>query len=81
MDTIKTSSGKIYECDYIATMDNPYRLYIRVVNSELSDVVTTFNNKEETAELLYGDVLLTGYNKFIAIVLEDTAIKVILTKE
>jgi hypothetical protein len=81
MDTIRTSSGKIYECDLLSAIDTPCRLYIRVVNSTLPEVATTFCNKEETKELLYGDILLAGYTKLLSIVIEDTAIRVVLTKE
>lgn len=81
MDTIKTSSGKIYECDLVSAIDSPCRLYIRVVNSTLSEVATIFGDKEESKELLYGDILLIGYTKLISIVIEDTAIRVVLTKE
>lgn len=81
MDTIKTSNGKIYESDSLSAIDNPCRLYIRIVNSTLSEVATTFGDKEETKELVYGNILLIGYTKLISIVIEDTAIRVVLTKE
>ena len=81
MNTIKTSSGKIYECDSLSAIDNPCRLSIRIVNSALSEVATTFGDKEEIKELLYGNILLTGYTKLLSIVIEDTAIRVVLTKE
>ena len=81
MDTIKTSNGEIYECDSLSAIDSPCRLYIRIVNSTLPEVATTFSDKEETAELLYGDILLIGYTKLLSIVIEDTAIRVVLTKE
>jgi len=81
MDIIKTSNGKIYECDFLSVIDNPCRMYIRVVNSTLPEIATTFGDKEETKELLYGDILLIGYTKLISIVIEDTAIRVVLTRE
>jgi len=81
MDTIKTSNGKTYECDLLSVIDNPCRMYIRVVNSTLPEVATTFSNKEETKELLYGNILLIGYTKLLSMVIEDTAIRVVLTKE
>lgn len=81
MDIIKTSSEKIYECSSLSAMDMPCRLYIRIVNSTLPEVATTFGNKEETKELLYENILLTGYTKLLSIVIEDTAIRVVLTKE
>ena len=81
MDIIKTSSGKAYDCDLVSEIDNPCRLYIRVINSTLSEVAITFGNKEETKELLYGDILLNGYTKLLSIIIEDTAIRVVLTKE
>lgn len=81
MDTIKTSRGKIYECSSLSAIDNPCRLYIRVVNSTLPEVAITFSDKEETKELLYGNILLAGYTKLLSMVIEDTAIRVVLTKE
>ena len=81
MDTIKTSRGKIYECDSLSAIDSPCRLYVRVTNSTLPEVATTFGNKEETKELLYGNILLTGYTKLLSMVIEDNAIRVVLTKE
>jgi hypothetical protein len=81
MDTIKTSSGEIYECDSLSAIDSPCRLYIRIVNSTLSEVATTFGDKEETKELVYGNILLIGYTKLLSIVIEDAAIRVVLTKE
>lgn len=81
MDTIKTLSGKIYENDLLSVIDSPCRLYIRIVNSTLPEVATTFGDKEETKELLYGDILLIGYTKLLSIVIEDGAIRVVLTKE
>ena len=62
-------------------IDNPCRMYIRVVNSTLPEVAATFSNKEETKELLYGNILLIGYTKLLSMVIEDTAIRVVLTKE
>lgn len=81
MDTIKTSSGKIYECVFLSELDNPCTLYIRVTNSTLPEVATTFGDKEETKELLYGDTLLIGYTKLLAIVIEGNIIRVALTRE
>ena len=81
MDTIKTSSGKIYECSSLSAINNPSRLYIRIVNSTLSEIATTFGDKEETKEILYGNILLTGYTKLLSMVIEDTTIRVVLTDE
>lgn len=81
MDTIKIASGKIYECSSLSTIDSPCRLYIRITNATLSEIATTFCNKEETKEILYGNILLTGYTKLLSMVIEDTAIRVVLTKE
>ena len=81
MDIVKTASGKIYESISLSAIDSPCRLYIRIVNSTLSEVATTFGDKEETKELLYGDILLIGYTKLLSMVIEDAAIRVVLTKE
>lgn len=81
MDTIKTASGKTYTTDLVSVIDTPCRAYVRIVNSTLPEVATTFGDKEETKELLYGNILLIGYTKLLSIVIEDTAIRVVLTKE
>ena len=81
MDIVQTSNGKIYECDLLSAIDNPCRLYIRVINSTLPEVATTFGDKEETKELLYGNILLIGYTKLLSIIIEGNAIRVVLTKE
>ena len=81
MDIVKTANGKIYECDLLSAIDNPCRLYIRVINSTLPEVATTFSDKEETKEFLYGNILLIGYTKLLSIVIEGDAIRVVLTKE
>ena len=81
MDIVKTANGKVYECGSLSAINSPCRLYIRIVNSTLPEIATTFGDKEETKELLYGNILLTGYTKLLSMVIEDTAIRVVLTKE
>ena len=52
MDTIKTASGKTYTTDLVSVIDTPCRAYVRIVNSTLPEVATTFGDKEATKELL-----------------------------
>jgi hypothetical protein len=47
----------------------------------LPEVATTFSDKEEIKELLYGNILLVGYTKLLSMVIEGNAIRVVLTKE
>lgn len=81
MDQIKTATGKCFEIDYISVIQMPHRAYIRTINSSLSEIATVFGNPRETVQLWHGNSYLSEYTKLVAIVPEQGAIKVILTKE
>jgi hypothetical protein len=81
MNIVKTTNGIIYNSDFVSVIDNPNRLYIRIINSNLQDIAITFGNKEELSTIYYEDLCFTGYTKLIALVPEGDAIRVILTKE
>ena len=81
MNTIRTTSGIIYDSDYVSVIENPDRLYIRIINSSLQNIAITFGNKEELSTIYYEDLCFAGYTKLIALVPEGEAIRVVLTKE
>ena len=81
MNTVKTTNGMIYDSDFVSVIDNPHRLYIRIINSDLPNVAITFCNKEELSTIYYEDLCFIGYTKLIALVPEGEAVRVILTKE
>lgn len=81
MNVIKTTNGITYDSDYVSVIENPDRLYIRIINSNLQNIATTFGTKEELSTIYYEDLYFTGYTKLIALVPEGEAIRVVLTKE
>lgn len=81
MDTLRTASGKKFDCDYLSVIPFPPRAYIRVCNTAITDVAANFSDPAETAVLQYGQSELAGYTRLIGINMEAGAIKVTLTKE
>lgn len=81
MDQVKTATGKHFQSDYIAVIDTPSRLYIRIVGATFSEVASTFGNAAETIQIWYGDQYFAHYTHLVAIVPERGAVKVILSKE
>ena len=81
MANIRTATGKEYLSDYLAAIPTPTRLYIRVLNTNISTVAEVFANPAETRQLWHDEQYFAGYTKLIAIVPEGAAIKVVLSKE
>lgn len=81
MEQIKTATGKCFQSDYIAVIDAPPRVYIRIVGVSLSEVASTFGNAAETIQIWYGEQYFAHYTHLVAIVPERGAVKVILSKE
>lgn len=81
MEQIKTATEKRFQSDYIAMIETPPRVYIRIVGRSLSEVVAIFGNPTETIQIWYGNQYFSNYTHLIAIVPESGAVKVILSKE
>lgn len=81
MEQLKTATGKCFQSDYMAAIDTPPRVYIRIVGASLSEVASIFGNATETIQLWHGNYYLAGFTHLVAIVPEPGAIKVVLTKE
>lgn len=81
MEQIKTATGKCFQSDYLAVIDTPPRVYIRIVGISLSEVASTFGNATETIQIRYGNRYFSHYTHLVAIVPERGAVKVILSKE
>lgn len=78
MEKLKTRSGKEFLCDYFVF--NQDEAYIRVF-SPISTVAAVFADRNETAQLWYGETYLANYTNLVAIIPEGDAIKVCLAKE
>lgn len=81
MEKIKTASGKTFDCNYLSTMRDPDLCYIRICNTPLATVASTFGNPAETAQLWYEQTYLAQYTRLNAIIPEDGCIRVCLGKE
>lgn len=81
MDTVKTSTGKTFSSDYLATIPMPSQAYIRILDASLVEVAEVFSNPTETTTLQCGVYTLENYTRLVAIVPEPGAIKVVLAKE
>lgn len=81
MDKLKTATGKMFECDFLSVIPNPNRAYLRICGTPITTVAEVFGNPEETKVIQYGDSRLEQYTRLLSIVIEDSAIRVTLTKE
>lgn len=81
MDTVKTSTGKTFSSDYLATIPMPSQAYIRILDASLVEVAEVFSNPKETMQLRHGNIYLENYTHLVAIVPEPDAVKVVLAKE
>lgn len=78
METVKTATGKEFECDYFNFSALVEQLNIRVLHTTLLDVVAVFGKPAETAQLWYGSQYVSQCTKVYAIVPEGAAIRVVL---
>lgn len=81
MEKIKTASGREFECDYVSTIPNPARAFVRILNTPLATVAAVFSSKAETMQMVCGSNILNRYTRLVAIVPEMDAAKVVLDKE
>lgn len=81
METVITAKGTEFKTDMVAENLSPARLYIRIVQASMAEVASAFSDKAEIVAIQYGDRILSGYTRLVAIVPEGNAIKVILGRE
>ena len=81
MDIIKTSSGRTFDCDYLAAIPYPPMMFFRILNCPIDVVAGVFYNKEETKQIWYGEQRFDNYTKLVSIIPEPDAIKVSLSTE
>lgn len=80
METVKTATGKTFQSDYFATIPYPPQAYIRI-DAPVVNVASVFSDPKETSELLYENVILSGYTRLLAIIPENGMVKICLGKE
>lgn len=81
MGTIKTATGKEFECDHLATIPSPAFAFIRILNTPIASVAKVFSDPAETVQLWYDNQYLAHYTKLVSLFPEGNAIKVSLEKE
>lgn len=79
-ETVITHSGLQFECNYLATIPVPSRMYIRIGNSTIANIASVFSDPHETDLIKYGDTVIEGYTQLIAIIPENDVIRVVLAK-
>lgn len=78
MDILKTATGKQFQSDYIAKINNPPRLYVRVIGSDYGTVGAVFSDPRETMTIFHGEYVVTGHTRLVSLSTEEGAIKVAL---
>lgn len=80
-DTVETASGKSFPCDYLSTVPSLGFCFISAKDEgNLTELISTFTNPEETKRITYGDNIVEGYTVFVSITKEDTNYKIGLRK-
>lgn len=75
MPTVKTKSGKEFECDKITSTASPPRLFIHLVNTSVAEAAAVFTDPEELP--LQGH---KTYKTFDSIYGNDNGVDIILRR-
>lgn len=81
METVKTASGKTFECVAFSVVPALNRCYVTIANSTLSEIVTVFSDPNETAHIVYEGTEVDGYHVLMAIIPEGEYIRINLRRE
>lgn len=76
METIRTRTGKQFDCDYVSVVPSIGTVYIRVQNTDIATVATVFSDTSETSALLWEDIRIEGYTRLAAIIPEGKTIRI-----
>ena len=79
-EKIYDKNWKEFEINYLATIPYPDQVYIRIV-APISTVAEVFSQKEETVEMKFEDIVLSGYTNLASIIPEPDVIRVCLRRE
>lgn len=81
METLKTATGKEFQCDYFNPAPSVGQVNLRVLNAKLPVVASVFSDGSETMQLWCGGQYAAQYTKLIAIAPEGNAIRIVLGRE
>lgn len=81
METVKTATGKKFECESFSMIETPSRVYIRIRNTPISIIAAVFSDPRETVQLYYGNIYVSQFTKLLGIIPENGMVRVNLTKE
>lgn len=81
MDSLKTASGKTFQCDLFASLPEMGIVYLRVSGETLAEIARVFSDPKETVQLWYGREYLAQYTKLDSLVPEVDTVRVCLRKE
>ena len=80
MEILKTAPGKLFQCDSLSTIPEPFRVYIHITGASIGEVAAVFSDPSETERLEYGSITMTGCTRLLAIIPEGDAVRVNLTR-
>ena len=81
MDQVKTSSGKVFDCDYFNPFPPVGEVNIRIQNATFAQIAAVFSDPKETALLSWRNQRLRNHTHLKAIVDEGDLIRVVLGRE
>ena len=81
METIKTATGREFDCIYFNPFPTMGRVNISIVNASFATLAAVFSDPKETVQLWYGREYLAHHTNLIAIVNDGDSIRVVLGKE
>lgn len=81
MTTVKTATGKEFECTYFNPFPPMGQVNISIINASFATLAAVFSDPKETVQLWYTNQYLAHHTKLIAIVNDGDEIRVVLGKE
>ena len=65
-DNVELADGEKFSCDYLSTIPNGY-MFIAIKDSDISQIVTAFTDKEKTKKIIYGNMTFEHYTVFVSV--------------
>lgn len=81
MSKLKTANGREIDCSHINPNVPMSQVYLHLHNISVTEAAQVFSDASETAKLTYNDIMVEGYTKLHAIIIEEKRTRIILGKE
>lgn len=78
---IKFATGRKMECEYMDCSEVHKQANIFVKNTDAAVVAAVFSNPTETSQMWFDDTYAAGFTKFLAMINDDSIIRVVMGKE